>query len=229
MLEGTCAYCATKTHFTARTGFVYESQRAESTQHEQRYGLEVEIAATCDNCKRFNAVKAYANVPNNLRQSEGDVMSASEAVAIGDNLQRQEWVPPAILPVSTEFIPTGVAGYFQEAHDAYSVAAYRAVLLLVRSTVEASAKDKGVRTGNLFAKIDALEEQRLIRPGTKDMAHALRVLGNDAAHGDIDTVPTEEDARDALTVAQFVLDDVYVADARRIDMMSRRGAKPNQA
>lgn len=86
-----------------------------------------------------------------------------------------------------------------------------------------------MRTGNLFAKIDALEEQRLIRPGTKDMAHALRVLGNDAAHGDIDTVPTEEDARDALTVAQFVLDDVYVADARRIDMMSRRGAKPNQA
>ena len=43
------------------------------------------------------------------------------------------------------------------------------------------------------------------------------------AHGEIDAIPSVEDATDALTVVKFVLDDVYVADARRADMMARRG------
>lgn len=136
------------------------------------------------------------------------------------------WSPPPMRPVDTAFIPDGVAGYFKEAHDAFSVSAYRAVLLLVRSVIEATAKDCGISSGSLVQKINKLDEEGHIRRGTKDMAHALRILGNDMAHGDIDEVPTQEDADDALTIARFVLDDVYVADARRADMMERRNKDP---
>jgi hypothetical protein len=125
-------------------------------------------------------------------------------------------------PVNTAFIPEGVAGFFKEAHDAFSIGAYRAVLLLVRSAIEATAKDRDITSGSLVAKINQLHADEHIRKGTKDMAHALRILGNDMAHGDIDDVPTQEDADDALTIAKFVLDDVYVADALRADMMARR-------
>lgn len=125
-------------------------------------------------------------------------------------------------PVDTAFVPKGVAGFFIEAHNAFSINAYRAVLLLVRSVIEATAKDKGISSGSLVQKINRLDEEGHIRRGTKDMAHALRILGNDMAHGDIDDVPTQEDADDALTIARFVLDDVYVADARRVDMLARR-------
>lgn len=132
------------------------------------------------------------------------------------------WSPPPMRPVETEFIPEGVAGFFEEAHNAFSISAYRAVLLLVRSVIEATAKQQGVTTGSLVQKINKLHDEGHLRRGTKDMAHALRILGNDMAHGDIDEVPTQEDANDALTIARFVLDDVYVADARRVDMLARR-------
>jgi len=132
------------------------------------------------------------------------------------------WSPPAMLPVDTTFIPAGVGGFLKEAHDAYSISAFRAVLLLVRSVIEATAKDREITSGSLVSKINELATAEHIRKGTRDMAHALRILGNDMAHGDIDVVPTKEDASDALIIARFVLDDVYVADARRADMMARR-------
>jgi len=134
----------------------------------------------------------------------------------------ESWSPPPMRPVDTAFIPDGVAGYFKEAHDAFSIGAYRAVLLLVRSVIEATAKDRKVTTGTLVEKINKLDEEGHIRRGTRDMAHALRILGNDMAHGNIDEVPSQEDADDALTIARFVLDDVYVADARRADILERR-------
>lgn len=46
------------------------------------------------------------------------------------------------------------------------------------------------------------------------------------AHGEIDSVPSSEDATDALTELKCVLDDVYMADARRAHMMGRRGVTP---
>lgn len=134
----------------------------------------------------------------------------------------ESWSPPPMRPVDTTFIPDGVAGFFKEAHDAFSIGAHRGVLLLVRSVIEATAKDRGILKGELVGKINKLFEAGDIRKGTKDMAHALRILGNDMAHGDIDAVPTQEDADDALKIAKFVLDDVYVADAIRADMLERR-------
>jgi hypothetical protein len=132
-----------------------------------------------------------------------------------------------MVKADTEFLPEGVAGFLQEAHNAHSIGAYRAVLLLVRSVIEATAREKGISSGTLVQKINKLHEAGQIRSGTKDMAHTLRILGNDMAHGEIEVVPSVEDATDALTVLKFVLDDVYVADARRSDMMARRA--PAQA
>ncbi|MFZ4894647.1 DUF4145 domain-containing protein [Plantibacter sp. Mn2098] len=186
---------------------------------EQRYN--VEISATCDACQRFNS--AFGRTRYASRYLEpGKIMNGSEAVLEGEAMTIDSWSPPPMRPVDTAFIPEGVAGFFKEAHDAFSVSAYRAVLLLVRSVIEATAKDRKIVSGSLVQKINKLDEEGHIRRGTKDMAHALRILGNDMAHGDIDDVPTPEDAEDALTVARFVLDDVYVADARRADMMARR-------
>jgi len=128
-----------------------------------------------------------------------------------------------MVQADTEFLPANVGAFLQEAHDTVAVGAFRGTLLLVRSVIEATAKDKGIDKGTLVQKVDNLHANGHIRTGTKDMAHALRILGNDMAHGDIAEVPTEEDARDALMIARFVLDDVYVADARRADIMQRRG------
>jgi hypothetical protein len=217
MLSGTCAFCGNQTHFTARTGRVVAELVAD------RYAnYRFEIAATCDACQRFNVAVGDREAARSITFKPNQMLDASRATDEGEAMTITSWSPPSMRPVDVEFIPAGVAGYLKEAHDAYSVGAYRAVLLLVRSVIEATAKDRGVTSGSLVAKINQLQTDGHIRNGTKDMAHALRILGNDMAHGDIEDVPTNEDANDALTVARFVLDDVYVADARRIDMLARR-------
>lgn len=189
-----------------------------STRGHPNY--RVEIAANCDACHRFNTAVGVREANRFLEV--GEALGESSAKAEGEGMTIESWSPPPMRPIDISFIPIGVAGYFKEANDAFSIGAYRAVLLLVRSVIEATAKDRGITSGSLVEKINKMAAEEHIRKGTKDMAHALRILGNDMAHGDIDDVPTQEDADDALTIARFVLDDVYVADARRADMMARR-------
>jgi hypothetical protein len=219
MLSGTCAYCGNQTHFTARTGRVNE---VISERDSYNKTVRLEVAATCDACQRFNTAVGVNEVYHSGGPFRGLILDGPKAVSVGETMTIESWAPPAMRPVDVSFIPTGVAGFLKEAHDAFSIGAHRAVLLLVRSVIEATAKDKGIASGRLVQKIDNMAAQGLIRTGTKEMAHALRILGNDMAHGDIDQVPSQEDADDALTIARFVLDDVYVADARRADMMARR-------
>lgn len=221
MLAGTCAFCGNQTHFTAGSARVGDSRRQLAAG---QYRYSIEVAATCDACQRFNSAVGTTRSANRVLAA-GAILGESAASVEGEAMTIDSWSPPPMRPVNTTFIPAAVAAYLREASDAYSVGAYRAVLLLVRSIVEATAKEKGITTGSLVQKVNSLLEQGHIRRGTSDMAHALRILGNDMAHGDIDAVPTQEDADDALTIARFVLDDVYVADARRIDMLERRRAE----
>lgn len=223
MLSGTCAFCGNQTHFTARAARVDGSR----LNPHSGYVYRLEVAATCDACHRFNtAYGITADVSRTL--DNGQILTGSPAVTEAEAMKITSWAPPAMLPVDMSFIPDGVAGFFKESHDVFSVGAYRAVLLLVRSVIEATAKEQGIDSGSLVQKINKLHDEGHIRRGTKEMAHALRILGNDMAHGDIGEVPTDEDAADALTIARFVLDDVYVADARRADMMERRNKEPKQ-
>lgn len=189
---------------------------------KQSYDWEArcEFAATCDNCGRINTARGMVTFVNPGRKPEGAI---TDPVKYAGKLEGKTMAPPLLLQPDTEYIPDNVAGFLTEAHHALSVGAFRAVLLLVRSTIEASAKTKGVNTGTLFQKIDALAEHQLIRPGTKQLAHALRILGNDIAHGDISEVPTKEDAEDSLTILKLILEDLFVAEAMRINMLTRRG------
>ena len=95
-------------------------------------------------------------------------------------------------------------------------------MLLARSVIEATAKDKGMTTGTLVTKIDAMYEARLIREDIRDGAHEVRYLANDAAHGDFaDPVP-QTDAELILTSMDEVLEEVYQSPAR---VARRRAAR----
>lgn len=217
MLSHLCAFCGSVTHFTARFGWIESIERAATGRSECR----VAFAATCDNCEKFNIATGDVSSSNYVENSSVPVLG-SLVQGWSENMENITWSPPAMVQADTEFLPDNVGAFLQEAHDTFSVGAYRGTLLLVRSVVEATAKDKGIETGSLVQKVNNLHADGHIRTGTKEMAHTLRILGNDMAHGDIREAPTEEDARDALVIARFVLDDVYVADARRADMLARR-------
>ncbi|MEE8725575.1 MAG: DUF4145 domain-containing protein [Bifidobacterium crudilactis] len=122
-------------------------------------------------------------------------------------------------------MPTDIASAASEAYACFSINANRAAVLLARTTVEAIAKDKGVSSGNLKAKIDTMAEQNIITDQLKDEAHEIRFLGNDMAHGDLGTPVDENDASDILGFLDTLLDYVYqqpIAIQKRRELREQR-------
>lgn len=132
--------------------------------------------------------------------------------------KNKEWVPepPRVVPVvSFPDVPSEIAAAASEAYRCRTVAnANRAAILLARSVIEATAKDKGIVKGKLIEKIDRMYDDRLVRPDVRDGAHEVRHLGNDMAHGDFVQSVNAQDTDLVLALMREVLVDVYQSPAR---------------
>ncbi|MEN2737634.1 DUF4145 domain-containing protein [Microbacterium sp. X-17] len=119
-------------------------------------------------------------------------------------------------------MPADIAAAAKEAHSAASINAVMAAILMARTVVEATAKDKGITTGSLYQKIDAMAVASLIRASTNEAAHEIRHMGNDMAHGDISDVPSSDDASEVLALMDEVLNEVYQGPARTARIKAKR-------
>ncbi|MBQ0906365.1 DUF4145 domain-containing protein [Micromonospora sp. U21] len=82
------------------------------------------------------------------------------------------------------------------------------------------------QTRSLEKKIDELANQGLIREDAKDAAHAIRLVGNDAAHGDLASMVVEEaDAREVLDLMDDILDEVFQSPAKVARVRASRAAR----
>lgn len=129
-------------------------------------------------------------------------------------LANTHWLPANTPGKRYPDVPTKIAAAASEAHRCMAAEAYRGAVLLARSVIEATAKDKGMTTGNLVAKIDAMYKARLIREDIRDGAHEVRYLANDAAPGDFSESVPRTDAELILTLMAEVLEEVYQSPAR---------------
>ncbi|PWC03075.1 DUF4145 domain-containing protein [Agromyces badenianii] len=207
MASTTCAYCGRLTHMTVRWADYFSSQ--DGANH-------VQGVLTCDNCQR-------AHTAARLLDSE----TAPDATRRLDDPARYpmlEWRPRS--GISPEFldVPEHIARAAQEAHEAHSINALMAAILMARTVVEATAKDKGITSGMLVAKIDAMENAALIRKSTAEAAHEIRHFGNDMAHGDIADLPDREDAAEVLALMDEVLNEVFQGPARTQRIRDKRTA-----
>lgn len=124
------------------------------------------------------------------------------------------WQPSKVGGKSFPDVPAHISSAADEAHRCHSIGAHRAAILLGRSVVEATAKDKGIVKGTLAAKIDELETAGHVRNLIAETAHEIRYLGNDMAHGDFVEPATADQAEDVLAFMDEVLNEVYQAPAR---------------
>lgn len=124
-----------------------------------------------------------------------------------------EWWPKQVGGKHFPDVPDPIAEAADEGYRCYGIDAYRAAVLLARSVIEATAKDKQITDGRLVTKIDAMHEAELIRKVVKDGAHEVRHLGNDMAHGDFVEPVEQADAEEVLFLMAEVLHDVYQQDA----------------
>lgn len=133
-----------------------------------------------------------------------------------------EWFPRVGSSPDFPDVPVHIERAAKEAHSSFSINAFMAAILMARTVVEATAKEKGVLKGTLLMKIDELAGRNFIRNDTKDAAHEIRHLGNDMAHGDISELPDADDVSDVLGLMDEVLNEIFQGPAKTARLRARR-------
>lgn len=209
-----CAYCRRYVHMTPRWAeqMTWRQDDANGTYSTTKI---LQGIAICDNCKRASLGYATDFSVASTDQTRNLAATADANIT---------WVPRVGEAPLFEDVPPHIAAAAAEAHACSSISARMAAILMARTVVEATAKEKGVMSGTLFAKIDELAKQDLIRGSTKDAAHEIRHLGNDMAHGDLADEPSNDDVTDVLALMDEVLNEVFQGPARTARVRARRGA-----
>jgi hypothetical protein len=175
----------------------------------------------------------YDQAPNTQFLTHEESIETMTAVVnwYSESLQPDvTWYPMMSIGREFEDVPQHIAEAASEAYSCFSIRSYRASILMARSVLEATAKDKGIDKGSLASKIDGLEKSGVISKQIQDEAHEIRYLGNDMAHGDFVEPVSEEDADDMLGFLATFLDYVYQMPAairRRQETRKNRGMNPN--
>lgn len=216
MFSNLCAFCEKNSHMTVKWGI------AESKT------LAVRFAATCDNCQNVSVGRGLASesfYPHNTTELSVVNSAVSSAAASGDI----EWWPKIGETPEVIDVPEAISRAAREAYSSASVGNHMAAILMARTVVEATARNKGIRKGNLAGKIDELATQSFIRPAISEQAHEVRFAGNDMAHGDIDVEPGPTDSEEILALMAEVLAEVFQGPARLERIRNKRKAQTTQA
>jgi len=96
---------------------------------------------------------------------------------------------------------------------------------MARAVIEATAKEKGITTGQIGSKIAELEKRGFVRPHVREVADEIRHFGNGMAHGDFADATTEDEASQTLVLMGEVLAEVFESPARIGRVKAARAAK----
>ncbi|MFF2822645.1 DUF4145 domain-containing protein [Arthrobacter koreensis] len=174
----------------------------------------VESAFTCDECDRLSVgVMAVENT---------EVHEIASPAAFWQSHDPFEWRPQYVEGQDFPDVPEHIAAAASEAHRGESVGNHMSAILMARTVIEATAKDKEIDQGGLKRKIELMVERGFIRPHIKEVADEVRHFGNDMAHGDI-TIPVDrDDALEVLGLMDEILNEVYQGPARLVAIQARR-------
>lgn len=177
------------------------------------------VVCVCANCRELSTAIIYPMAEALTTTSSSSDMRQALA------LSTVTWSPQSAPAPSFPHVPIHVARCATEAHMAHGIGAEIASILMTRTTIEATAKSQDVTEGSLMAKIKEMSDRNIIRPATLSLADAIRILGNDMAHGDVEALPTSEDASDALKLMDMILEEVYQATAIADEILARRAVR----
>jgi hypothetical protein len=224
MASRLCAFCEVISEMTVQWGYTHLD--SQNTRYDDR-GRHVDtirektsyVAATCGNCGAISVARVTGpgiDIPTDSNR----VPNARRVIE--DTANEVEWFPISVAAPGFPNVPDHVARCATEAYQTASIGASMAPILMARTTIEATAKFKGITRGQLIKKIDQMAADDLIRPALKRAAHAVRILGNDMAHGDVEEQPSVEDVEDTLQLMTMILSEVFEAEALTDSILSRR-------
>ena len=140
-------------------------------------------------------------IPDHFREREEAIQ---EALRVGCNLWGASGMLPMpakdVLPMSHKF-PSGIRPLYEDAHR---VSDPGSACLLLRAVCEKLCKEKGIR-GKTFDKMIGNLESSGAPPRLVKALNAIRVIGNNAAHGGKRNYDLEEEQ--LLEVAHIIVEE----------------------
>ncbi|MCP6695128.1 DUF4145 domain-containing protein [Pseudomonas donghuensis] len=110
-------------------------------------------------------------------------------------------------------IPGRAKDYLEQAIT--SIQAPAGAVILAASSVDAMLKEKGLKEGTLYKRIDAAAEQHLITAEMAAWAHEVRLGANDQRHADDEApLPSQQDAQKAIEFVQALAQFLFVLPSR---------------
>lgn len=185
--------------------------------------LELDRCPHCNvakpNLAAIHAIDSYNDRNQNPRawrtyqcKTCGGVVLAVAPSPRGAVQQEIAQVWPAPQQVN-EAVPARARAFLEQAIA--SVHAPAGAVMLTASAVDAMLKEKGLKDGTLYKRIDAASAQHLITAEMAAWAHEVRLEANDQRHADEEAdLPGEADAVKAIEFATALAQFLFVLPAR---------------
>lgn len=108
------------------------------------------------------------------------------------------------------YVPDIVKKTYEQSISAYKEGAMILAGLGFRSVIEAICNDQGIKGKNLEDRINKMSNQGIISDGNAKLLHAVRFLGNDAAH-EIKS-PDESALNVTLKIIEHIIRSLYILE-----------------
>jgi len=133
--------------------------------------------------------------------------------------------PPLETGVSLA-IPNSLRSAYNEARACFRAKAYTATAIMCRKTLEGIADENKITAHNLALALKEMKEKGIIENRLYEWADALRISGNEAAHG-VDSKISSQDANDILEFTHALLEYVFTFQEKFEQFKNRRSlSKP---
>ena len=127
---------------------------------------------------------------------------------------------PFPLPVD-ERIPEKIKKDLEEAKLCFSVGAINSSVGMCRKALQRTCKEKGAIKKELYEQIDEIAKKGIISSDLKDLAHSVRLIGNDGVHPNEDHI-TREDAEEILNLTEQFLEIIFVTPIKIKEIKEKR-------
>lgn len=119
-------------------------------------------------------------------------------------------------------IPNPIRLAYEEARACFRVKAYTATAIMCRKTLEGIAEEHKITVRNLASALKEMRDKGVIESRLYEWADALRISGNEAAHG-VNLSISPQDAKDILEFTIALLEYVFTFQDRFEQFKKRRG------
>jgi hypothetical protein len=158
-----------------------------------------------------------------LQVSDGS--SGPPDVDLWDEPQRL--YPPVEMNVSIA-IPAPLRSAYDEARACFRAKAYTATVIMCRKTLEGIADQNNITVRNLALALREMKDKGIIEHRLYEWADALRISGNEAAHG-VNSKISAQDAKDILEFTHALLAYVFTFQEKFEQFKNRRGQSKTAA